>query len=120
MVALLKAARANPYLQRLQLLIRDNALGVRGAKALARLAPKNLTIASLDLADNELGDDGVAALCAGLCENSHLRHLNIDRCFKQSGKVVLSKRRHAIDQLKALLASDCPLESLSGIFFEKA
>jgi Ran GTPase-activating protein (RanGAP) involved in mRNA processing and transport len=112
--ALLKAARQNPYLsQNFKLVVQDNGFGLRGAQLLAQLAPKSLTVTSLDLADNDFGDDGIAVLATALCNNSHVKHLNIDGCFKQSHKHNPEQRRHAVDCLKALLGSPCPLESLS-------
>lgn len=112
--ALLKAARQNPYLsQNFKLVVQDNGFGLRGAQLLAQLAPKSLTVTSLDLADNEFGDDGIAVLATALCNNSHIKHLNIDGCFKQGNKSNPEQRRHAIDCLKSVLASACPLESLS-------
>lgn len=34
----------------------------------------------MNLIDNELGDDGLAPLCAALCSNTHLQSLNCTRC----------------------------------------
>jgi Ran GTPase-activating protein (RanGAP) involved in mRNA processing and transport len=112
--ALLKAARQNPYLsQNFKLLLQDNALGTRGAQLLAQLAPQNLTVTSLDLADNEFGDEGIAILATALSNNTYVKHLNIDGGFRQAAKHTTEQRRNAVDCLKTLIASSCPLESLS-------
>ena len=112
--ALLKAARQNPYLsQNFKLLLQDNALGTRGAQLLAQLAPQNLTVTSLDLADNEFGDEGIAILATALSNNTFVKHLNIDGGFRQASKHTTEQRRNAVDCLKTLIASSCPLESLS-------
>lgn len=66
---------------------------------------------ALDLSDNELGDEGVAALCLGLRANSHLRQLALDRCFrggKPSEKRVRVARRCFVVSIDGAMCSDAP------------
>lgn len=53
---------------------------------LCSVADKLTNIASLDLSENEFGDEGVAIITEGLCYNSALKHLSLDKNFKSKTK----------------------------------
>jgi len=92
----------------LKLDLSDNNLGTQGAAIIASL-PFKMNIHSLNLSDNELGDEGIAVLAEGLCSNTTLKALVLDRNFKQSSK----HRQLAVDNLIKLVTSNTTLEALS-------
>lgn len=103
------ALSANHYLTNVRLSLADNKLGVPGARVLAGLVDKLAAVTSLNLAENDFGDDGVSIVAEALCYNSHLKHLSLKGNFKSRSKT----RNHTIDSLIALLNSECPLETLN-------
>lgn len=73
----LVAISGNVYLQDFVFEVKGNELGLPGAQAVASIASKMSNVHTLDLDDCELGDDGLAALAEGLCNNTYLKHLNV-------------------------------------------
>jgi hypothetical protein len=58
----------------------SNAIGLQGAKALAReLEMTACTLVELNLEHNRLGDESTIILCEALIVNSSLRRLNLSR-----------------------------------------
>lgn len=56
---------------------KGNELGVTGAQAVADAAPKLSNVHTLDLDENDFGDDGISAVAEGFCNNSYLKRLDI-------------------------------------------
>jgi len=107
---ILTAMNANVYLKDFKLDLSGNKLGVPGARALAALSEKVQNIASLDLSDNEFGDEGISILAEALVNNQSIRFLNIDFNFKARGKA----RPQAIESLITMISSEsCKIDKLS-------
>ena len=71
----------------------QNGIGVEGARSLARLmkADGSRSCATLDLAANSIGDEGVVALVDGLRGNTGLRKLNLSGCkISDQGAIALA------------------------------
>ena len=60
---------------------KGNELGVTGAQAVADSSSKLGNIHTLDLDDNDFGDDGVCAVVDGLCNNNYLKRLDLRYFF---------------------------------------
>ncbi|KAF9021859.1 hypothetical protein BGZ52_001384 [Haplosporangium bisporale] len=73
--AMFAAVAANATLTTLDLLC--NAIGSKGAQALAEALMINLTLANLYLQDNPIGDNGAQALSQALKKNSSLTTLDL-------------------------------------------
>lgn len=108
---LITAITSNPYLKDFSLNLGDNKLGAAGARVIGSLVEKMTNIVSLDLSENDLGDEGIASLAESFAYNSVIKHLNIQGNFKTKTK----NRQHAIEQIIKLISndSDCHLESLN-------
>ncbi|KAL6075869.1 putative MyosinI binding protein [Balamuthia mandrillaris] len=104
----LKAIADNKYLQNIQIDIADNKLGVLGANMISGLATDLANVESLDLSNNELGDEGISILAEGLCANTGIKELKIGDNFKGKTK----SRLQMIDALVELVCSENPLERL--------
>ncbi|PRP83601.1 leucine-rich repeat-containing protein [Planoprotostelium fungivorum] len=100
----------NPYLKDFKLIMGENKLGIAGARAIATMVDKIQHVYSLDLHDNEFGEEGVTVLIGGLINNRCIKHLNIDANFKTRAK---EKSKGFIEPLIALIGSETALESLS-------
>ncbi|PRP81158.1 hypothetical protein PROFUN_01992 [Planoprotostelium fungivorum] len=88
--------------------LRDNNLSTHGATEIANVAYRISNIHSLDLSDNDLGDDGVADLALGLRNNNSIKKLYLNRNFKGKSK----DRSRAVQTLIQLVTSDCTIEAL--------
>ena len=66
---LIAAITSNPYLKDFSLNLSDNKLGAAGARVIGSLVEKMTNIISLDLGENELGDDGIASLAESFAYN---------------------------------------------------
>jgi len=108
---IITAMAGNVYLKDCKLNLAENKLGLPGARVLSSMADKLSNIVSLDLRDNEFGDEGVSTLCDGLCYNTNLKHLSLAANFKGAAKG--KGKGHAIESLIKLIGSECPLESLN-------
>jgi len=64
----------------------NNNLGLNGAKMMSKVAYKMNNIWSLDLSDNELGDEGIAELAQGFRNNYTMTRLILNRNFKAKTK----------------------------------
>lgn len=106
---IISAMIGNVYLKDCYLNLAENKLGLPGARVLGNMADKLSNIASLDLRDNEFGDEGVSNVCDGFCYNTNLKHLSLAANFKGAKK----GKNHAIESIIKLIASECPLESLN-------
>jgi len=106
---IITAMIGNVYLKDCTLNLAENKLGLPGARVLGNMADKLSNIASLDLRDNEFGDEGVSNICDGFCYNTNLKHLSLAANFKGAKK----GKGHAIESIIKLLGSECPLESLN-------
>ena len=61
-----------------KLILRNNSVGTKGAKAFARMLKKNKTLKKLSLENNKVGYDGGRALREVLIiDNKTLEHLNL-------------------------------------------
>lgn len=89
----------------------NNNLGLSASQMLSKVAYKFNSITVLDLADNDLGDEGIAELFTGLRNNFFMKRLYLNRTIK-SGKT--KSRSTAIENLIKLISSDCGIE---GFFF---
>ncbi|ELR15193.1 myosinI binding protein, putative [Acanthamoeba castellanii str. Neff] len=105
----IKAIIGNNFITDFQLDLAANKLGVLGANMLAGLAAEITTIKSLDLTDNDFGDEGMSIIADGLCHNSSLRELHLgDNWTRNKTKA----RSQAVDNLIELISSECPLHKL--------
>jgi Ran GTPase-activating protein (RanGAP) involved in mRNA processing and transport len=77
---ILHAIGGNVYMQDFVFEAEGNDLGFPGAQVVAEAAPKLNNVHTLDLDDNDFGDDGLAAIADGLCNNTFLKRLDI-RCY---------------------------------------
>ena len=57
----------------------NQGIDSNGAEQIASLLKENSDVQALDLADNAIGDTGVAALCGALCVNTTLRGVDMTR-----------------------------------------
>jgi len=108
----------NPYLTDVVVKASQLRVGAAHAAHLAVAVGKAPNIAALDLAANELGEDGVSALCSaivGLGSQSALKRLNISANLSSLAKEKDQRRNNpkATAAIMALLSSDVPLEALS-------
>jgi len=87
----------------------DNGLGATVGEQIASIAFKMTNVNTLNLADNELAEEGISALAEGLCSNTCLKTLILDRNWKSAGK----SRLDAIENLIKLISSNPHLEALS-------
>lgn len=87
----------------------DNGYGVSAATAISEISVKMANVHTLNLSDNELGDEGIATLAGGLCSNMCIRHLIIDRNWKSAGKT----RTSAIDNIIKMIQANPYIDTLS-------
>ncbi|KAK5582324.1 hypothetical protein RB653_003907 [Dictyostelium firmibasis] len=107
---LVLAITSNIYLQEVTLDIKNNDLGIAGARMLASLAADKLSnVVYLDVSENDFGDEGVSVICEGFVGNSTIKKLILNGNFKQSKT---KSRPSAIESVISLLESECPLETL--------
>jgi Ran GTPase-activating protein (RanGAP) involved in mRNA processing and transport len=94
----------------LDLFLGANSFGASGAKILASVPLKMTSIRTLDLRDNEIGDEGLAVFLEAMCSNTSVRVLNLDRNLSMKP----SKARTAVtNALIKLLTTNSTLESFS-------
>jgi len=89
--------------------LRENNLGFQGAQMIASIPFDMTNIIELNLADNELGEEGISVLCEGLCSNTTIKSLILDRNLKGDKKF----REICILNLQKLINSNKYIESLS-------
>ncbi|EAL61172.1 leucine-rich repeat-containing protein [Dictyostelium discoideum AX4] len=107
---LVVAITSNIYLQDVVLDLKNNDLGIAGARMLASLATDKLSnVIYLDVSENDFGDEGVSVICDGFVGNSTIKKLILNGNFKQSKT---KSRPSAIESVISLLESECPLETL--------
>ncbi|EGC33420.1 hypothetical protein DICPUDRAFT_98559 [Dictyostelium purpureum] len=106
---LVVAISSNIYLQEVNLDIRNNDLGIAGARMLASLSDKLSNIVYLDCSENDFGDEGVSVICEGFVTNNSIKKLVLNGNFKTSKT---KSRAAAIESVITLLESECPIESL--------
>eukprot|EP01114_Cavostelium_apophysatum_P017693 TRINITY_DN5318_c0_g1_i2.p1 TRINITY_DN5318_c0_g1~~TRINITY_DN5318_c0_g1_i2.p1 ORF type:complete len:955 (-),score=273.67 TRINITY_DN5318_c0_g1_i2:490-3312(-) len=87
----------------------DNGLNMQAAEIISSMSLKISNIHTLNISDNEFGEEGISAIAEGLCSNTTLKNLVLDRNFSKSGK----PRKEAIENLIKLLESTRTLEGLS-------
>jgi len=115
---MIAAIGQNPYLTDVVVKAAQVHVGPGHAVHLANSVSKAANLAALDVAGNELGDDGVGALCSaivGLGPQSSLKRLNISGNLSSATKEKDQRRNNpkATTAIMALLNSDVPLEALS-------
>eukprot|EP01132_Coremiostelium_polycephalum_P009748 gene9748-11973_t len=103
------ALYSNIYLTEINLDIKNNDLGIGGARMLASLGDKISNIQFMDLSENDFGDEGVSVIADGFCANSALKKLVLNGNFKSSKT---KSRAESINSVINLIESECPLESL--------
>ncbi|KAH3759492.1 RasGTPase-activating protein [Pelomyxa schiedti] len=101
--------QATPKEGSMKLNVSTNSIPISGAQLLNTIAPKLTGVTHIDLADSDLGDDGITLLVEGLLINTTLNSLNINSSF---GFSKASKRDAMIKAMCKLAASDCPIETL--------
>mmetsp|Transcript_36494 Transcript_36494/g.57264 ORF Transcript_36494/g.57264 Transcript_36494/m.57264 type:complete len:1043 (-) Transcript_36494:104-3232(-) len=99
---------SNMYLNDLDLCISENRIGSSGGRLLGPMLQNAIGIKKLDMAELDLGTDGMRSLLDFLSRNKKLIHLDISGNF--TGK---SGCEEAVKMVRTLLESNCPLESLS-------
>jgi hypothetical protein len=87
----------------------DNGYGASAATAISEISVKMANVHTLNLADNELGEEGIAILAGGLCSNMCIRNLNIDRNWKSAGKA----RQTAIENIIKMIQANPYIDTLS-------
>jgi len=92
----------------LKLDISDNNFGVSAAISVASVPFTMKNIHTLNISDNDFGEEGVGIIAEGLCSNTTLKNLILDRNFK-GGK----HRQTAIENLIKLISANNSLEGLS-------
>jgi len=115
---LITSIGSNCYLTDVVLKASQLRVGPTHATQIALAVGKAPNIASLDVAGNELGEDGVAALCAsivGLGAQCAMKRLVLSGNLSSASKEKDARRNNpkASSAIIALLSSDVPLESLS-------
>eukprot|EP01135_Chromosphaera_perkinsii_P005614 Nk52_evm28s355 gene=Nk52_evmTU28s355 len=101
---------SNGYLEVVSLHLQGNDLGVPGAQTVGGLLSQVTHVVYLDFSDNDIGDQGMAFLAAGLCLNRSLVHLSLDKNVKAKSK----HRSSLIGAFVDLLCSEeSAIESLS-------
>eukprot|EP01117_Protostelium_nocturnum_P010171 TRINITY_DN3636_c0_g1_i1.p1 TRINITY_DN3636_c0_g1~~TRINITY_DN3636_c0_g1_i1.p1 ORF type:complete len:1020 (-),score=389.37 TRINITY_DN3636_c0_g1_i1:53-3112(-) len=85
----------------------DNSFGFQAANLISTLAFTMTSVTSLDLSDNELGDEGIAAIADGLCASTTLKSLSLNRCWNGKSKPL------AIENLGKLISTNQVLEAIS-------
>jgi len=93
-------------------------VGPSHAVHLANAVGKAPNVAALDLAANDLGDDGISALCSsvvGLGPQAAIKRLNISANLSSEAREKGQRRNNpkAVAAIMALLSSEVPLEALS-------
>ncbi|PRP75063.1 hypothetical protein PROFUN_03899 [Planoprotostelium fungivorum] len=91
----------------LSLNLTDNGLTTADAVMISTLPFKMTSITELNLSDNDLGDEGIAAIAEGLCASSSVRSLVLNRCWNGKAKAP------AVENLGKLISTNRVLESLS-------
>ncbi|GAM24434.1 hypothetical protein SAMD00019534_076090 [Acytostelium subglobosum LB1] len=103
------AISSNLYVQDVIFESRNNDLGIAGARMLASLADKIPNIHTLDLAENDFGDEGVSVICDGFIQNNSVKKLSLNGNFKVSKT---KSRAAAIESVISLVEAATPLEAL--------
>jgi len=108
----------NPYLTDVVVKASQLHVGAAHAPHLAVAMSKAPNLAALDVAGNELGEDGVSALCSsivGLGAQSSMKRLNLSGNLSSTSKEKDQRRNNpkATAAIMALLNSEVPLEALS-------
>ena len=98
---------SNMYLNDLELSISENRTGSSGGRTIGPVLQSSIGIKKLDVAELDLGTDGMRSLLDFLSRNKKLEHLDISGNF--TGK---SGCDEAVRALKVVLESKCPLQSL--------
>ena len=107
--SIIQSINANRGLTDLELNISNNKIGSVGASSLSSLS-QSKTILSLNLADNELGDEGIIVLCGYLENNITMKCLDISRNF--SAKATKSRERAVSSFISSIIEGDLPLNQL--------
>jgi len=107
---ILMAISNNPYMKEVKLYLGENKFGLAGARVISTVVNKLQNIQSIDLRDNEFGEEGVTALIHAFLQNSCVKHLNIDANFKTRSK---EKSKNSIEHIISLINAETALESLS-------
>jgi len=115
---LITSIGSNCYLTDVALKASQLRIGAAGASRVAAAVGKAPNIAVLDLSGCELGEDGVAALCAqivGLGPQCALKRLVINGNLSSAGTGKDGRRSNpkATSAIIAMLSSEIPLESFS-------
>ena len=109
MESIIKSIGSNMYLQEFDLKISANKLGLQGATLLSCLTnAKN--IVSLNLSENEFGDEGMIVLCGHLENNTTIKRLDVSRNF--SIKPTKSREKSINAFVTQVIESEIPLEEL--------
>jgi Leucine Rich repeat len=69
--------------------ISANNIGDKGAAALAEMLRSNTTLERLDLSSNVIDYDGISALSAALADNTSLKALYVRCCPKPQNHILL-------------------------------
>jgi Leucine Rich repeat len=88
--------------------ISANNIGDKGAAALAEMLRSNTTLERLDLSSNVIDYDGISALSAALADNTSLKALYVRCCLRPQNNTRLCMAAHA------LLQRHCPVAFTPG------
>jgi len=93
----------------LRINLSSNELGLAAANIIASVPLKMTNVHTLNLSDNDFGEEGVAIIAEGLCSSTTLKGLILDRNSSKGTK----KKTDIIENLNKLLQSSNSLEYLS-------
>ena len=80
------------YITELSIKLASNDFVVTAGNVFETYLPKMNNVISLDISDNDFGDDGLASIFIGVQRNSSIKSLVMEKCFKTKTKL----RRRAI------------------------
>ena len=102
------SARAMRELDKRDADVSSSGLGTRGARAIAAGVAENAVTESLDVSRNQIGDDGVSALCLAATRAKRLSALNFSE--NRVSRAIGATCAEAVKRVRALNFSGCGVD----------